>query len=54
MGAPGMPAYATPPEQIQEVFNESINFFYVNIFLAQVGGRGHVCALGGVSKGGGS
>ncbi len=29
--APGPPAYATPPEVLQEVFYESLNFFYVNI-----------------------
>ena len=31
--APGLPAYQTPPEVLAGVFYESINFFYVNIFL---------------------
>jgi hypothetical protein len=35
--APGLPAYAQPPEVLQEVLNESLNFFYVNIGLAQLG-----------------
>lgn len=35
--APGLPVYQTPPEALQEVFNESVNFFYVNIGLSQLG-----------------
>lgn len=35
--APGLPVYQTPPEAITEVFNESVDFFYVNIGLAAAG-----------------
>ncbi|KAL6744874.1 hypothetical protein V8C86DRAFT_3126050 [Haematococcus lacustris] len=35
--APGLPAWQTPPEVLQEVMNESLNFFYVNILLDQLG-----------------
>lgn len=35
--APGAPAYATPPEVLQEVLYESLNFFYINIGLTQLG-----------------
>lgn len=35
--APGAPAYMTPPEVLQETLNESLNFFYVNIGLNNLG-----------------
>lgn len=35
--APGLPVWQTPPETWQTVLNESFNFFYVNIGLAQLG-----------------
>ncbi|KXZ47377.1 hypothetical protein GPECTOR_36g98 [Gonium pectorale] len=35
--APGLPVYNTPPEVLTEVFYESLNFFYINIGLAQLG-----------------
>uniref|UniRef100_A0A7S3VQV0 SnoaL-like domain-containing protein n=1 Tax=Dunaliella tertiolecta TaxID=3047 RepID=A0A7S3VQV0_DUNTE len=35
--APGLPAWQTPPEVLQEVFHESLNFFYVNIGLNAAG-----------------
>ncbi len=35
--APGLPATQTPPETLLEVFNLSLNFFYVNIGLDAVG-----------------
>lgn len=35
--APGDPAIQTSPETIAEVLHESLNFFYVNIFLNNVG-----------------
>ncbi|EFJ41351.1 hypothetical protein VOLCADRAFT_98696 [Volvox carteri f. nagariensis] len=36
-GAPGSPAYNTPPEVLQEVLYESLNFFYINIGLDALG-----------------
>ncbi|PSC68605.1 polyketide cyclase [Micractinium conductrix] len=35
--APGLPAWQTPPETLQTVLNESYNYFYINIGLAQLG-----------------
>ena len=35
--APGLPVWQTTPETLQAVINESYNFFYVNIGLAQFG-----------------
>lgn len=35
--APGLPVWQTTPETLQAVINESYNFFYVNIGLAQLG-----------------
>jgi hypothetical protein len=35
-GAPGLPAWQTPPDTLQAVLNESINLFYINIGLAAV------------------
>ena len=35
--APGLPAWQTSPETLTEVFNLSLNFFYVNIGLNSVG-----------------
>lgn len=35
--APGLPAWQTSPETLTEVFNLSLNFFYVNIGLNAVG-----------------
>lgn len=34
---PGAPATQTPPEVFQELFNMSLNFFYVNIALSGAG-----------------
>ena len=34
---PGLPATQTPPDVLQELFNMSLNFFYVNIALAAAG-----------------
>lgn len=34
---PGLPATQTPPEIFQELFNMSLNFFYVNIALHAAG-----------------
>lgn len=36
-GPPGLPAWQTTPEALQQVLNESLNFFYVNIGLAKLG-----------------
>mmetsp|Transcript_5863 Transcript_5863/g.19979 ORF Transcript_5863/g.19979 Transcript_5863/m.19979 type:complete len:200 (+) Transcript_5863:413-1012(+) len=36
--APGEPAWNTSPETAQELLDESINYFYLNIFLHYVGG----------------
>lgn len=33
---PGVPAWQTPPEELAAVLNESFNYFYVNIGLAEV------------------
>lgn len=35
--APGLPVWQTTPDTLQAVLNESYNFFYVNIGLAQLG-----------------
>lgn len=35
-GAPGLPAWQTPPDTLRAVMNESINLFYINIGLAAV------------------
>lgn len=35
--APGLPAWQTSPEQLAPVLHESLNFFYVNVGLAQLG-----------------
>lgn len=35
--APGAPAWATPPEVLQETLYESLNFFYVNIAMNSLG-----------------
>lgn len=35
-GAPGLPAWQTPPDTLRAVLNESINLFYINIGLAAV------------------
>ena len=35
--APGLPAWQTSPETLTEVFNLSLNFFYVNIGLNAAG-----------------
>lgn len=35
--APGLPVWQTPPETWQAVLNESANYFYINIGLAQLG-----------------
>ncbi|KAI7845310.1 hypothetical protein COHA_001152 [Chlorella ohadii] len=35
--APGLPVWQTPPDTWQAVLNESFNFFYVNIGLAELG-----------------
>jgi len=35
--APGAPAWATTPEQLQSLLHESFNFFYVNVGLSQLG-----------------
>lgn len=35
--APGDPVYAIKPETLKEVFAQSIDFFYINLFLNQVG-----------------
>jgi len=35
--APGLPAWQTSPETLAEVFNLSLNFFYVNIGLNAMG-----------------
>lgn len=35
--APGDPVYAIKPESLQEIFAQSLDFFYINIFLNQVG-----------------
>lgn len=35
--APGLPVWQTTPEILQSVFNESLNFFYVNIALNAAG-----------------
>ena len=34
---PGPPGIATPFRVFEELFNESINFFYINIFLNWAG-----------------
>eukprot|EP00210_Caulerpa_lentillifera_P008715 g8313.t1 len=34
--SPGAPVYQTSPETLTKVFHESVNFFYVNIFLNPV------------------
>lgn len=34
---PGLPAYQTSPETVQALINQSYNFFYVNVALAQAG-----------------
>lgn len=35
--APGLPVWQTPPETWQAVLNESLNYFYINIGLEQLG-----------------
>ena len=35
--SPGVPAWQTSWEQLQPVLHESLNFFYVNVGLAQLG-----------------
>ncbi|KAK9828791.1 hypothetical protein WJX72_002086 [[Myrmecia] bisecta] len=37
VGAPGDPIWATSAQTLKEVLHESLNFFYVNIFLNKVG-----------------
>ena len=34
---PGPPGISTPPRVFEELFNESINFFYINIFFNWAG-----------------
>ena len=34
--APGAPGYMPPPGTFSELFNESLNYFYINIFLNAV------------------
>ena len=47
--APGLPVWQTSPETLAAVFHESLNYFYINIGLSEVGGwvGGRVWALDG-------